>query len=106
MECHDVQFGRYVPVLQMSMLPPSSEQKKTLKMERALGITMTTVWYCDMITTFVKLNPLLQSIWLLKDCSMGLIIIRKMRERTWDIFFTATGNNDICYTDYTEILRT
>jgi hypothetical protein len=52
MECHGLQFGRYVPVLQMIMLPPSSEQKKALKIERALGISMTIVWYCDTITTF------------------------------------------------------
>jgi hypothetical protein len=36
----------------MNMLPPSSEQKKTLQMEIALGITIIIVWYCDKITTF------------------------------------------------------
>jgi hypothetical protein len=43
----------------MNMLPPSSGQKKTLKMERAFGIARTIVWYCDKITTFWKLDVLL-----------------------------------------------
>jgi prephenate dehydratase len=46
------------------MLHPSSEQKKTLKMERAIGITMNN------------------------------IMLRMMHERTWDEFFTARGNKE------------
>jgi len=68
-------------VLQLNMLPPSSEQKKTSKVERALGISRTVMWYCDEITTFGKLNLLLQSIRLLGDCYMAMVIIRKMHKK-------------------------
>jgi hypothetical protein len=37
------------------MLPPFSEQKKTFKLEKALGITRTTLWYFEKITTFGNL---------------------------------------------------
>jgi len=42
-------------VLQLKMLPPFSEQKKTFKLEKALGITRTTLWYFEKITTFGNL---------------------------------------------------
>ena len=87
MKCHDIQFGRYIPVLRMNILPPSSEQKKTLKTETAFGIIKTILWQCDKITTFWKLNLLLHFIWLLEVCYMGLVIIRKMQEKLWDKVF-------------------
>jgi hypothetical protein len=55
----------------MNMLPPSSEQKKTLKMVIALGINRTIIWYCEKIATFWGLNLLLQSL------LHGLVTIRK-----------------------------
>ena len=75
-ECLDVQFGRWVTVLQMKMLPPHSEQEKTWKTDRALGITTTIMWDCDKITTFGKLNQLLPSVWLLGHSYIGTIITK------------------------------
>ena len=82
-------------VLQMNMLPPSSEQKKTFKMETAHVVTRNILWYFDKTTTFWKFNLLLQSIRLLGDYYMGLVIIRKINERPWDVVFTARGNKKI-----------
>jgi hypothetical protein len=62
----------------MNMLPASSEQAKTFKMEKALGINRTIIWYCDKVATFWELNLLLQSIWLLGVYYMGLVKIRKL----------------------------
>jgi len=67
----------------MDMMPLSSEQKKTFKMETPLGITRNILWKCDKITTFCKLNLLLQSVWLLAVCNMALVKIIKMHLRLW-----------------------
>ena len=64
-------------MLQIKMLPPHSEQKKTWKTDRALGITRTIIWDCDKITIFGKLYLLLPSIWLLGNSYIGQIITRK-----------------------------
>ena len=92
-------------MLHMKMLPPHSEQKKTWKTDRAFGITRTNIRYCDKITTFGKLNLLLQSIWLLGHYYLGTIITRKVHGRPWDEFFTAGGSKKICSTNYKGSLR-